>query len=90
MGRRERPIDHGRKTSCGIFQHKSLSRERGQFWQGITTNRNNYQDFSVMLCIFRDGFMTIMRNKMIKLGKKYKELNLVVKSKQSIKLHAHF
>ena len=34
--------------------------------------------------------MKIMRNRMIKLGKKCKELNLVVKRKQSIKLTAHF
>ena len=27
------------RASCGIFQHKSASLERGQFWQEIATNQ---------------------------------------------------
>ena len=34
--------------SCGIFQHNSASRERGQFWQQFATN-SNYQDISLIL-----------------------------------------
>ena len=46
---------------CGIFQHKSAIWERGQFWQEIATNRNNYRDFSVILPAFWDQFTTILR-----------------------------
>ena len=46
---------------CGIFQHKSAIWERGQFWQEIATNRNNYRDFSVILLAFWDQFTTILR-----------------------------
>ena len=49
-------------ASCGIFQHKSASRERGQFWQKIATNRND-QNFSLILCTFWDWFMTKLRKK---------------------------
>ena len=38
---------------CGIFQHKSASEERGQFWQEFATKRNS-QDFSLLLGAFRD------------------------------------
>ena len=31
-------------ASYGIWQHRSASRERGQFWWEITPNRND-QDF---------------------------------------------
>ena len=47
-------------ASCGIFQHKSASRDRCQFWQEIAINCN-YQDFSLILHTFRDWFMTVMR-----------------------------
>ena len=44
----------------GIFQRKSASQERGQFWQELATNRN-YQDFYLILRTFQNCFMTIMR-----------------------------
>ena len=47
-------------ASCGIFQHKSASRDRGQFWHEFATN-SNYQDFTLILRAFRDRFMTIVR-----------------------------
>ena len=40
-------------ASCEIFQHKSASQERGQFWQEFATNRD-YQDFSLILGTFQD------------------------------------
>ena len=47
-------------ASCGIFQHKSVSRETGKFWQEVPTNRS-YPGFSLILRTFRDLFVKIMK-----------------------------
>ena len=47
--------------SLSVFQHKSGSREKGQAWQKIATNLNDYPNFSVTLRAVRERFTTIMR-----------------------------
>ena len=46
----------------GIFQNKAGSRERGNIWQEIATNLNNYEEFVVTLRGVRDRFSVIMKS----------------------------
>lgn len=49
-------------AAIGIFNHRSGSRERGQIWQTIATNLNNFEDFGgVTSRAVRDRFTTIMK-----------------------------
>ena len=53
----------------GIFDYKSGSRERGNLWQEIAYNLNNYEGFSVTARAIRDRFTSVM--------KKYKSISRI-------------